>query len=74
MNNINDALEYSRRCRKGLPTDRFANGADGERNVAAGIDQMHWLLTWSYQEIERLKSEKVQSGMQAMEATPDPMR
>ena len=74
MKNIEAAREYARRAQKGLPTDRFADGADGERLVAKGIDEMDRLLAWSYLEIERLKAEKFASGLDAMEATKDPMR
>lgn len=34
------ALEYARRAQKGLPADRFANGTDGERMTALGIDAL----------------------------------
>ena len=74
MSNIEAAREYARRCRKGLPEDRWSNGTDGARAVAQGIDELDWLIAWAYAEIERLNAEKVASGLASMEATKDPCR
>lgn len=34
------AVEYSRRYHKGLPSDRWADGAKGHEAVARGIDRL----------------------------------
>lgn len=74
MTDIETAREYARRARKGLPTDRWADGKEGEAAVARGIDQLDWYLGWCVAEIERLREEKTLSGLDSMEPHADPMR
>lgn len=71
---INTAREYARRRRKGIPSDRWTDGAVGAAKVAAGIDALDWMLAYSVAEIERLEAEIRKRGIDAMEAWRDPRR
>lgn len=72
--NIKAAREYARRARKGIPSDRWTDGAAGAKAVADGIDALDWCLGWCVQEIEKLRAQIKQSGADAMEVHRDPMR
>lgn len=41
---LDAANEYKRRAQKGLPSDRFADGANGEALVAQGIAAMQTIM------------------------------
>ena len=64
---VEAALEVSRRWRKGLPTDRFTDGARGMIAVARGIERMASAILRNMEEEQRRSAD-------AMEATRDPMR
>jgi hypothetical protein len=64
---VEAALEVSRRWRKGLPTDRFTDGARGMIAVARGIERMSAAIL-------RHMDEDARRGADAMEPTRDPMR
>lgn len=76
MNNegIAAAREYARRRRKGIPSDRWADGEIGAAAVADGIDALDWCLSWCVKEIEELRAQIKASGADSMEAHRDPMR
>jgi hypothetical protein len=61
------ALEYARRFRKGLPSDRWCDGHAGAVKVAKGIEQLAAAVVRYMEEEER-------RGVEAMEAHADPMR
>ena len=64
---VDAALEYARRWRKGLPSDRWCDGHAGAVKVARGIEQMAAALV-------RLMAEEEARGLEAMEPSADPMR
>lgn len=72
--NIKAAREYARRARKGIPSDRWTDGAHGAKAVADGIDALDWMLAWCVAEIERLQECIRISGDESMQAHRDPMR
>lgn len=61
------AVEFSRRRRKGLPSDRWADGDEGMKAVADGIDLMYLAMS-------NMIAEREQWSEASMEATADPMR
>lgn len=67
LDHMKAALEFSRRCQKGLPSDRWADGEDGMASVARGITLMHRAMA-------NMLAEQQERGAQSMEATADPMR
>ena len=71
MTNIDTAKEYARRARKGIPEDRWVDGTDGARQVAAGLV---WLCAWAHAEIERMKADVYQASVDATEPHADPLR
>lgn len=64
---VDAALEYARRFRKGLPSDRWSDGHVGAVSVARGIEMMAAAIVRQMEEEERRSRE-------AMEPTADPMR
>lgn len=64
---VSAALEYSRRWRKGLPSDRFCDGHAGAVAVARGIERMAGAIL-------RNMEEEARRSADAMEPTRDPMR
>ena len=71
VNNIEAAKEYARRARKGLPEDRWANGTDGAKAVARGVDELVWAVGYL---IDKLEGERTLRGVDAMTPHKDPMR
>ena len=71
---IKTAREYARRRRKGIPSDRWCDGATGARAVADGIEALDWCLAWCVSEIERLRAQIAQNGADSMEPHRDPCR
>ena len=81
QDNIATAREYSRRRRKGIPSDRWADGAIGATKVADGIDAQDWCIAYlvSYADqkqarIEQLEAELLRIGSESMEPWQDPKR
>lgn len=72
--NMLAAVEYNRRCLKGLPSDRWADGKVGETRVALGIGEMVQAIASLYAENVSLKRAEKARGADAMEAHADPMR
>jgi hypothetical protein len=65
--NLDAAAEYNRRMMKGLPTDRFTDGAAGAVKVARGIAALGTIaLAWQALALQR--------GGEEMEPHRDPMR
>ena len=64
---VEAALEYARRWRKGLPSDRWCDGHAGAVKVARGIEQMAAAIL-------RYMDEEERRGADAMEPSADPMR
>ena len=67
LEHMRAAVEFSRRCQKGLPSDRWADGEIGMASVARGIDLMHIAMA-------NMLKEREQWSEASMEATADPMR
>lgn len=61
------ALEYARRWRKGLPSDRFCDGHAGAVATARGIERMASALN-------RLIEEDSRRADESIETFPDPCR
>ena len=63
---VQAALEYARRARKGLPSDRWTNGVTGAESVARGIEalfQINEMLSGAFLSIWH---EKMQSDLDGM--------
>ena len=72
--NLIAAVEYNRRCLKGLPSDRWADGKVGETRVALGIGEMEQAIANLYAENVSLKRAEKARGADAMAVHVDPMR
>lgn len=68
------ADEYQRRAAKGLPTDRWTDGAAGARLVAQGIRAQQAMLQLYAQFAREVLESERERGAQAMEASRDPFR
>ena len=64
---VEAALEYARRFKKGLPSDRWVDGHVGAVAVARGIERLTAAIL-------RNIEEQAQRSADAMEPTRDPMR
>ena len=65
--------KYVRRMKRGLPTDRFTEGADGARLVGEGIQAM-FLMLETYKQIVADFHEDQMRRADDMEPHKDPMR
>ena len=74
QDNIATAREYARRRRKGIPSDRWADGAIGATKVADGIDALDWCLAVAVAERDKLAAELLRIGSESMEPWQDPKR
>lgn len=60
------ASEYARRAAKGLPADRFADGAKGAMLVARGIHAYQVIMAIQTEALAVMASELQQRGSDAM--------
>jgi hypothetical protein len=60
------AETYVRRARKGIPPDRWTDGADGAKLVAQGIMAMQQIIAWQNDVILAMLDEPVKRGADAM--------
>jgi len=60
------ALEFARRAQKGLPSDRWADGASGDQDVAQGIAALFEQNQMLASAFMQLWNEKVKEGVDAM--------
>lgn len=72
--NMRAAIEYHRRHRKKLPTDRYCDGADGAKAVGEGIGELVQAIVSLYAENVSLKRAEQARGADSMTAYQDPMR
>lgn len=63
---IDAARKYAERARKGLPPDRFAQGTDGARMVAKGIEALGMLIALQSDIIQALTQAQIEAGRQSM--------
>lgn len=63
---IDAANEYARRWEKGLPTDRFANGAKGEAMVGQGIRAFQTIMAIQNAALIEMFNEIQERGADAM--------
>lgn len=66
---MSEASEYRRRAEKGLPEDRWANGASGAKIVARGISVFERLIEAQSQvivEMDAIIQESIRQGAESM--------
>ena len=63
---LSAAETYLRRARKGIPPDRWTDGADGARMVAQGIMAMQQIIDWQNDALLAMMRERAQTQRDAM--------
>jgi hypothetical protein len=63
---IDAAMTYRKRAKKGLPADRWADGATGARLVAQGIHALECIIAMQTAALEDMLEEATARGVDAM--------